>query len=40
MQQTPQLLGAADALHNAISGAGTDDATLISTLATHTNPQI
>ncbi|GIQ90230.1 annexin [Kipferlia bialata] len=40
MEPTPELIAAADALYNAISGGGTDDETVISTLATHTNPQI
>ncbi|GIQ90248.1 hypothetical protein KIPB_012973, partial [Kipferlia bialata] len=38
--QTAQLLAAADVLHGAIKGAGTDDASLIRVLSTHTNPQL
>ncbi|GIQ88185.1 annexin, partial [Kipferlia bialata] len=36
----PQLLAVADAINMAIKGAGTDDAALIRSIATHTNPQL
>ncbi|GIQ84486.1 annexin [Kipferlia bialata] len=40
LEQTPQLIAAADAIQTAMKGLGTDDPALIRSLASHSNAEL